>query len=166
MDILLKPSCYIFYHFCLDENKLFYLMFCFLFLMSEDKISSKMCFWKQKHFCNPYALLHQTNTCRGYSPARIVSLPDLRDSFLSCPFPVSVECCSVDWRPGTTDLGDVMADARPRDILSVFLICSSIIPFVGFAICHALPGDSLFLLIVWWDLLPIFESQILDQNRR
>lgn len=42
-----------------------------------------------------------------------------------------------------------MADARPRDISSVFSVCSSILPFVGFAICHALPGDSLFLLTVW-----------------
>lgn len=42
-----------------------------------------------------------------------------------------------------------MADARPRDILSVFFVCSSILPFIGFAICRALPGDSLFLLTAW-----------------
>lgn len=36
-----------------------------------------------------------------------------------------------------------MADARPRDILSISSLCLSVQPLAGFATCHSLPGNSL-----------------------
>lgn len=63
------------------ETSFFTLCCAFYFLCQRTKSLPKCASEKEKHFCNPYALLHQTNTRPGYSPARAVALPDLRASF-------------------------------------------------------------------------------------